>query len=92
MSLSLEEHLDLIGRFVSLIFLILMIMVAGAEALRILQGESDHWITLGQTIEFAVGSETGSAESGVFAFPAIAVFAGLFMVFYLITKVKKPRK
>ena len=76
----------LLGRCIALIFLVLMVMVAGAEGLRMLQGENNQWITISQAVGFAFGTEI--AESAVTDVPALPVLAGLWLLFFLISKRK----
>jgi len=76
----------IIGKLSGYICFCLMIMVFGAEGLRILEQNSEGWITIGQVIDFVTSvltdlhSENGT-EQGVF-FPLLNFSAFFtFMIF-----------
>ncbi len=85
------ERFILLARFIAQLFLILAVIVAGAEALRILQGENGEWITVAQTIDFAFSRGTGNTDSAFLEIPVILTFFALSVVFFLVGKRKKRR-
>ncbi|MBT5072581.1 MAG: hypothetical protein HOJ34_10000 [Kordiimonadaceae bacterium] len=84
LALGYEKRLEkimIIGKLLGYIFICLMIMVFGAEGLRILEQNSEGWITLGQVIDFVssalpdLQSDNG-ADQGVFL--TLANFSAFF--------------
>lgn len=82
-----------IGRLIAYLSLILAIMVAGAEGLRILQGQSDQWITIAQVVDFALSNSEDNLpvimESGWFNMSAFLVFLILSVTLFLVMSWKK---
>lgn len=83
----------IIGRLIAYLSLMLAIMVAGAEGLRILQGDSDQWITIVQVVDFILSNNGYNLpvimESGWFNMSAFPVFLILSVTLFLIVSWKK---
>ncbi len=86
----------ILGRLLGIILLILTLIIAGAEGLRILQGVNEQWITVAQTINFAfvigTSDQSVTSESGMLDVPAILVFSVMALVIFLIARRKKRWK
>ena len=55
----------IIGRLLAYIFLCLMIMVLGAEGLKLLEGNGGGWIPVSQVIDFISSTDLSRLVSGI---------------------------